>query len=179
MITNLTITDSSTLAERIRQLGEDTPDPGDVASAILESITPAEAVVIAQVTLRDHVRRVLVARRPAVEPAASAPSVVIPEQRKYRTAAGESTRSPMVAALRDWVAGELARSIFIESTGTWKHLAECTAADLRGAAKSRRRQAAEVSAEADRFDALADAAETEGVEQIGQVARPTLERLLK
>lgn len=166
MTSAVPIESADDLRARIRDLSADEPDPAVIAEKILPALSPAEAYVVASVALVDFVRKTL-HRAPAA-----------PVQ-TFETAGGARTTSSKVAAIRDWVARELRLSVCVDEAGSeWKFLADCTAPDLAATAAMRRRKAAATVAEAERFERVAAAVETAGVDTVRELPRVTLEAVL-
>ena len=167
----MTITGPDTLRDLIREFGAADPNPHRVAEKILSALTDDEARVIARVTLGDYARRVLALPRTGQVPNTGA--------RFFETASGELTVSARTAAHIDYVAAELGRSLYIGSENDYKVFGDCSAQNCRELALFRRKKAAEVAAEADRFDRVAAAVEDAGVDMVKELPRGTLEEVLR
>lgn len=155
-MTDLTkIQNGEDLKAVILELGRTEPDPGVVSEKILSSLKHAEAHVVAQVTLRDYVRHIL-----------SRPPVAA-QSRTYETRGGEKTASAATARIIDWYAAELARSVFVSDT--WKRLADCTRADVDELVSARKRKAADLIAEAEKYEALAQAMDESGANTVADL----------
>jgi hypothetical protein len=159
------ITDAATLNSRIRELAAVDPDPGVISEKILSEIDHVEARIIAELTLREHVRRTV--------------SVAVPSvSHSYVTAAGERTPSAKTAARRDWVAAELARGLCV-APHEWRHLGKCGAPQLRYVAATRYAKADETRAEGERLDRIADLLIEHRIDLVEQLPRAVLEEVLK
>jgi len=167
MSTGGLIESAADLRAVIHELGASDPDPGVVAEKICAQLTNEEAHVVAQATLRNYVRLVLVkpasattspvqaylgiaAASAGVAPGASAQTE---DLARYATASGQRTASAATAALIDWYAAELMVSVHV-GEHQWKHLGACTQDDVKHLVDSRRSRAADVLAEAKRFERL-------------------------
>lgn len=139
----------------ILELGRTEPDPGVVTEKILSSLKHAEAHVVAQVTLRDYVRHIL-----------SRPPVAA-QTRTYETRGGQKTVSAALAGIIDWYEAELSRSVFVSDT--WKRLADCTRSDVDKLASARKRKAADLIAEAEKYEALAQAMDESGADTVADL----------
>lgn len=134
---------SDDLRARIRQLGEVDPDPGRVAEQILECLDDAEAHVVAAVTLRDYVRRVLVL--PNV-PDAPVANLKMLDGRKTSSWKVRATQNQRLQAI-------LNRAVY-GLNGVWKHFGDCGEADLLTMVQSRRTKAEELVHEADHYEKI-------------------------
>lgn len=162
-----TIASADDLRARVRALAVDEPSPAVITDQVLRALTDPEFRVVATVTLHEFVRTVL--SRGALPPAQT-----------YETATGARVPSAKIAAVRDWVARELRRSVCVdEGDSTWRFLAECTADEVYAAAAIRRRKAAETAAEAERFEGIGKAVEHAGVDRVGELPRDILEAVLR
>jgi hypothetical protein len=162
------ITTTEALRAMIRKLAAETPDPAIITGRILDGLTADEARVVVAATLHDYVRRAISAGTPAAA------------VQTYATASGVRTASRKVAAVRDWVARELAAPVCTdEASRAWKFLADCTVDDLTAAAAIRHRKAAQNAAEAERFEALAKAVEHADVATVGELPADALEAALR
>ena len=161
------IRNADDLRALIREYGADDPDPGRVTEKILATLTGAEAHVVADVALRDYVRRML-----------AAGGASVPGARSYETASGQRTPSWKIAGLIDHIESELNRSVYVETSAEWKRLGECTPDDVDALAAARRRKAAEVIAEAERFERLAEVAREADAEIVRDLPRDVLAEVL-
>lgn len=163
------------LRTEIRALAEHEPDPARITDKILTSLTANEALVVAQVTLVEYVRRLIA--HATVQPPAAHESQT---SRDYVSRDGRRSPSAATAAIRDWLAAELARAMNVATDGReWKFLGKCDRDDCLVLAGNRHRKAAEVTAEAERFERVAEALEEHGVELIEDLPRDVLEGLLR
>jgi hypothetical protein len=153
----VSIESSSDLRTAIAELGKHDPDPGVVTEKLLSNLTDAEAHVVVSVTLREYVRHVL--SRPVVQPAA--------DPATYKTKSGQRTASAATAALIDWYSAELSASVYVGES--WKRLGDCSARDLEYLVSSRRSKAAEVLAEAERYERLLTAVTEFGVDTVASL----------
>jgi hypothetical protein len=161
------------LRTAIRALAEHEPDPARVTHKLLMSITPEEARVVVNVTLVEYVRREMSRAYIAASDAS--------EGRSYATQDGRRTPSAQTAAIRDWVGAELGKSVNVapDRGREWKFLGDCDRDECLTLATNRHRKAAEVTAEAERYERVAEAMEVHEVETVRQLPRPVLEELLR
>jgi hypothetical protein len=170
LTTTVPIQSADDLRARIRELAADEPHPAVITDRILRGLTLDECRVVATVTLHEYVRHVVRQPNPAAADA----------HRTYKTAAGAATPSRKIAAIRDWVARELGRSVCLdESAQEWKHMGECTAADLLKAAAILHQKAALTAAKAEQMEDVAKAVEHAGVPTVRDLPRETLEAVLR
>jgi hypothetical protein len=162
------ITNAAELRSAIESIGKHDPDPGVVTEKILAGLTDADAHVVAQVTLRDYVRHVL------TNPASAS---VAQETARYATGSGQQSPSAATAALIDWYSAELSKSVFVEDR--WIRLGQCTFEDLQHLIGSRRRKAADLSAEAEKYERLAEVMEREGVATVADLSVDVGREVLK
>lgn len=152
------ITNSADLRDAIQEIGKHDHDLGVVVEKILVNLSDAEAHVVAQVTLRDYVRHVLTT--PASAPVSS-------EVAQYSTASGQVTPSASTAALIDWYAAEL--SALKHVGDRFIPLGQCTLKDVRYLSSSRRQKAADLIAEAKRYERLAEAMRQGDAETVAEL----------
>lgn len=169
------INSAEDLRTRIRELGEVEPDPTRVAGKILESITPAEAVVIVGVTLQNYVRLTLV-RPPFSEPVGKhEPS----EPKTYRNREGKEFVSAKSASISDWAA-QLKKIVNVAEQGgkSWKFFGKCNHGEVLHLADNRDRKASEIAAEAKRYLRVAEAMATHKKNLVEELPEEVLEELL-
>jgi hypothetical protein len=143
------ITDSFTLAQRIRELALDDPDPSVITDKILAEIDYVEARTIAEITLREHVRHV-VGRVPAIQEGGPR------KEATYITASGHRTPSPHVAGVRDhWVSMKLMTTLQVGPRRNI-YLRDATPTNLLWAVQSREEKAAATLTEAARHQRAHD-----------------------
>lgn len=135
----------------ILELGAADPDPGVVAEKITAQLTDREAHVVARATLRNYVRLVLVNQSISTTSGQSSLDEA-GEPAQYATASGQKTASAATAALIDWYEAELMRPMNVGDE--WKRLRDCTIDDLQHIVTSRRSKAADILAEAKRYERL-------------------------
>lgn len=169
------ITSSAELRSVIGELGKHDPDPGVVAEKILAGLADAEAHVVAQVTLRDYVRHVLA--KPVSTPVMQESARVPQGSASYRTKGGQKTASASTAALIDWYSAELAASVYVGES--WKKLGDCNTNDLQYLIDSRRSKAADVLAEADRYERLLKAVKKARVDTVSSLDASVGREVLK
>lgn len=167
------INSAEDLRTRIRELGKTEPDPTRVAHAILESITPAEAVVIAGATLQNYVRLILT-KRPFSEPAGKPTQ---PEPKTYTNKAGKTFVSAKSAAISDWAA-EKRRHVHL-SGRSWKIYGQCSRDDVLVLADSRGRKASELTAEERYYRRTHEAMVTHSVDLVEDLPEEVGKELLK
>lgn len=163
------------LRARIRDLAAIEPDPAVVSERILGSLGAAEYRVVAITTLHDYVRRVMAHPAGAMVDPQPSQSPETPNERRPN---GGSWK---VQGIRDWVARELLKSVFVgdDAEDRYKHLKDCTADDCLNAAAIRRQKAEQTIGEAERFEACAKAVKDNGVTWVGELDRSVLEGLLR
>lgn len=168
------ITSGEDLRTAIRELAEHEPDPARITHKLLNSITPSEAHVIVTVTLHDYVRRTV------THPSAQLSQDMHESSlRTYSTQSGQRTVSGRIAAARDWIDSELIKSICVNpGTRDWLHLGDCTRENCLAAAASRHRKAAETTAEATRFELIAEALEEHDARTVRDLPRDVLRVVL-
>lgn len=163
------------LRTQIRALAEHEPDPARITHKILTSLTANEALVVAHVTLVEYVRRLIAHATMAPREMHESPA-----SRDYATSDGRKSPSAATAAIRDWVSADLARAVNVAVEGReWKFLGKCDRDNCLTMASNRHRKAAEVVAEAERFERIAEALEEHGVTLVEDLPREVLEGLLR
>ena len=144
----------------IRELGTVDPDPGRVAELILEQLDDAGAHVVAGVTLRDYVRRILSV--PNVPDSGSAtPS--------FSMLDGRRTPSPKVQATQNMRIQAILNKSVYGLQGEWKHFGDCAEADLLFMVESRRTKADELVREAERYEKTLAALREHNVEKVREL----------
>lgn len=156
----------------VRALAGDEPDPARVTHKLLMSLAADEHRVVAMVTLAEYVRRVMTWDRGDRGADSSG---------EYRTQDGRTTPSAKTAAIRDWVSSELARSVNVAPAAgrCWRFFGDCTLDECLVLAGNRHRKSAELKAEAERYERLAQAMVEYKVEVVRDLPREVLEGLLR
>lgn len=133
-------------------------NPSDVAATIYSRLSPEQRAEACETALVSLVRDLVVAtRRPATTPEAPSPKAAHSWKRQ---------------AIRESWRREL-NAIYATADG-YKHLCDFTVDDLDALAATLREQAARSAASATRFEALAQAARTAGVDRLGDLDEDTL-----
>ena len=144
----------------IRELGTVDPDPGRVAEEILDQLDDKAAHVVAGVTLRDYVRRIL--SLPNVpDTGSTTPS--------FKMIDGRRTPSPKVQATQNMRLQAILNKSVYGFEGEWKHYGDCTEADLLFMVQSRRTKADELVREAERHEKTLAALREHNVERVREL----------
>ena len=153
------IESSEDLRHVIRDLGAVDPDPGHVTDQILCRLTDVEAHVVAGVTLRDYVRRVLVVpNAPDTGDGEGTPRLQMIDGRRTSSWKVRATQNQRLEAI-------LNKSVY-GCQGTWKHYGDCTEADLLTMVHSRREKADELVSEAEHYEKVLVLLREHGVEKV-------------
>lgn len=163
------------LRARIHEYALTEPNPGVVTSQLLGELTTPEYRVVAFASLHEFVRRVM------AHPTASVGDAPARESSNGSRPHGGSSK---VKGIRDWVARGLLKPVFLGAgveegeEEKYKYFKDCTADDCMTAAAIRRRKAEQTVAEAERFEASAQAIKDNGVDHVGELDRSVLELLI-
>lgn len=158
------ITDSTTLNGRIRDLAVTEPDPGVIAEKILTEMDDSEARIIAALSLREHVRRIIT----------HTSSIAPRRETSYTTRDGHQTPSPHVAGVRDtWVTVKLMEVLQIGAR-RYGYLRDATRAHLAWAVQSRNDKAEATLAEARRHQRAHDQLTELGLDRVEELPDETI-----
>lgn len=154
----------------IRTLGAVDPDPGHVAERVLEQISDVEARVVAGVTLRDYVRRVLsLPNVPVVDSDESKPTLTMLDGRRTSSWKVRATQNQRLEAI-------LNKSVY-GAQGEWKHYGDCSEADLLTMVKSRRDKADELISEGEHYEKVLGLLREHDVEKVRDLPEDVLHEL--
>lgn len=155
----------------IRELGAVDPDPGHVAEQVLDQISDEEARVVAGVTLRDYVRRVLSLPNVPDSDAESdqKPSLQMLDGRKTSSWKVRATQNQRLQAI-------LNKSVY-GCQGEWKRYGDCGEADLLTMVQSRRTKADELVHEAEHYEKVLGQMREHGVEKVRDLPEDVLHEL--
>jgi hypothetical protein len=185
-------TDTPSLRRFVLLLAEDESDPSIVAGKILAEATFIELRVIGEVALRgwawEQMKRggdpltedeTASTEDPVVPAFSDAPGRPKQAVRTYTDSRGTPRAGWKQRDFVDAYQSELRKYVKVSSAnGDNKRLGDCTLADLAYMVQCRRKMAAANTAEADKFDSLADAMKAGNVTTVADLPREVGEKIL-